>query len=323
MNKNILPNITVLAGGVGAAKFLQGLVKVYPEEKISIIVNTGDDIELYGLRISPDVDIITYTLAGMVDEEKGWGFKNDTFHCLEILGTYGLETWFKLGDKDLGTHIFRTWLLRRGFSLSDITDIIRKRLNVKTKIIPMTNDYFQTKIKTKDGIIHFQEFYVKFKSSKEILDIIYDGAENAKPAPGVIDSILNAKAIIICPSNPFVSIGTILSIQGVKEAIFKSKAPVVAISPIIAGKTVKGPADKMLKAMGFEPTAYGVAKYYRGLLDIFFIDHSDRKLKNRIEKELNMKVITTDILMRNLNDKIRLASEVLDALGIKQRLEEE
>ncbi|MBS7640707.1 MAG: 2-phospho-L-lactate transferase [Candidatus Bathyarchaeia archaeon] len=302
--------ITALAGGVGAAKFLSGLVKVIPEEELTVIVNTGDDIELYGLHISPDIDIITYTLAGIVDEERGWGIKNDTFNCLEMLRRYGYETWFNLGDRDLATHIHRTILLKRGLKLSQVTKEICRSLGVKANIIPMTNNKFETWIETDAGLMHFQEYLVKRGAKDRVLGIKYLGAEEAKPAEGVIEAILNSKLVIICPSNPIVSIGTILSIRGVREALRSSKAPKVAISPIVAGAPIKGPADKLMSGLGLEVSAYSVAYLYRDFLTAFVLDYLDKEEKDRIES-LGIKVILANTIMRTTEDKKRLAELIL------------
>ncbi len=305
--------IVCLAGGVGAAKFLRGLVEVVDPKNITVIVNTGDDIEMYGLHISPDVDIIMYTLAGVVDETKGWGIKDDTFHCLEMISKYGYETWFKLGDKDLATHIIRTYLMKQGLKLSEITKIFCKRLGVKVKIIPMTDDKVETRIVTNVGDLHFQEYLVKRGARDKVINVYFKGIENASPAPGVIESILNADAIIICPSNPIVSIGPILSIKGVRKAIKEAKAKKVAISPIVGGRPIKGPADKLMKGLGIEVSALGVAKLYSDFLDIMIIDEIDKELKTEIEK-LGMKVFVTNTIMKTLEDKIRLAKFVLEIL---------
>ena len=307
--------ITTLAGGVGAARFLQGLVRVVPPEEIVTIVNTADDIEFYGLHISPDVDIVTYTLAGIVDQEKGWGIHEDTFNCLEMLRQYGYDTWFMLGDKDLATHIHRTILLKKGLKLSEVTENIRKALGVKVKIIPMTNDKVQTKIVTNVGEMHFQEYLVKRKAQDPVLDVKFEGIEKAEPAPGIIKSILNADGIIICPSNPIVSIGPILSVKGVKEAIKKTEAKIVAISPIVGGAPIKGPADKLMRGLGIEVSAVGVAKVYKDIIDVLIIDNVDKDLKSRIE-ELGIKVYITNTIMRTLENKIKLAKEALNCLNL-------
>ncbi len=303
--------ITALAGGVGAARFLTGLLKIVKEENLSVIVNTGDDIEMFGLHISPDVDIVSYTLAGIVDEEKGWGIKGDTFQALGMLKKLGLETWFALGDRDFATHIFRTDLLKRGFTLSQATNEICKGLGLKVKLLPMTNDKFQTWIKIDEGSIHFEEYFVKRRSSEKVLGIEFAGAESAKPSPKVIDSILEAEVIIICPSNPIVSIGTILSVNGIRDALRKTEARVVGVSPIVAGAPIKGPADKIMRGLGFEVSAFGVAKLYSDFLDAFVIDNLDAAEKDRIEK-LGIQVKTTNTVMKKLEDKVQLAKVVLE-----------
>lgn len=302
--------ITALAGGVGAARFLQGLVKVVPPEEVTIIVNTGDDIELYGLHISPDIDIVAYTLAGIVDEEKGWGIRGDTFNCLETLSKYGHETWFKLGDRDLATHIQRTSLLKSGLSLSEATAKICQHLGVKPKILPMTNDKFETKIVTDKGTMHFQEYLVKRGAQDQVKSVLFDGAEKAEPAPKVLESIVDTDTIIICPSNPIVSIGTILAVKGVKDALKQTEAKVVAVSPIVGGSPIKGPADKLMRGLGLAVSAYSVASLYLEFLDVLVIDQVDRREKERIE-ELGLKVVVTDTIMKNLEAKVRLAQTSL------------
>jgi LPPG:FO 2-phospho-L-lactate transferase len=302
--------ITALAGGVGAARILQGLVRVYPEEETTIIVNTGDDIELYGLHISPDIDIVTYTLAGIVNEEKGWGIKDDTFHWLETMQKYGYETWFKVGDKDLATHFYRTQLLKENCSLSEITSKICHHLGLGTKILPMTDDQTQTKIVTDKGVMHFQEYMVKRNAQDKVTNVLFDGSEKAKSAPEVVESILDAKLVIICPSNPIVSIGPIVSVKNVRKALRKTKARVVAISPIIRGSPLKGPADKLMRGLGLEVSAYSVAKLYQDFINIFIIDNMDKDEKKRIEK-LGLKVVVTNTIMKTLQDKIRLAETTI------------
>ena len=308
--------ITALAGGVGAARFLQGLVNIVPEKDITVIVNTGDDIELYGLHISPDIDIIMYTLSGIVDEEKGWGIQGDTFHCLNMLKRYGYKTWFNLGDKDFATHIYRTRLLKKGLSLSETTKRLYQKLGLELKILPMTDDKFETKIVTDAGTMHFQEYLVKRKAQDEVIDVMFEGAEKAAPAPGVVDSILSSDAIIVCPSNPIVSIGTILSVKGVKSALEETEAKVVAISPIVGGYPIKGPADKLMRGLGLEVSAYAVADLYRTFLDTFVVDQVDQAEKERIEG-LGLNVVKTNTIMRDLKDKIQLARVTLRSVEVR------
>jgi LPPG:FO 2-phospho-L-lactate transferase len=304
--------ITALAGGVGAARFLTGLVKLVNEKDLSIIVNTGDDIEMFGLHISPDIDIVAYTLAGIVDEEKGWGIKGDTFHCLETLRRFNREVWFNLGDKDLATHIFRTNLLKNGLRLSEVTAHISHALGLNVAILPMTDDKFETRIITETGSVHFQEYLVKRGGKDEVLGVEFLGAEIVNPAPGVLESIRKAQLIIICPSNPIVSIGTILAVKGVRDALRHTDAKRVAISPIIAGAPVKGPADKLLRGLGFEVSAYSVAKLYSDFVDTFILDSADSAEKDKIEK-LGIEVKVTNTLMKNLETKIALAKTVLES----------
>jgi LPPG:FO 2-phospho-L-lactate transferase len=305
--------IVALAGGVGAARFLQGLVRVVPEKEVTVIVNTGDDIELYGLHISPDIDIVTYTLAGIVNEETGWGIQGDTFHFLEMLQKYGQETWFKLGDKDLATHIYRTNLIKKGLPLSEATSRLCQSLGLNVRILPMTNDKFETKIATDKGAMHFQEYLVKRGAQDKVINVIFEGAEKAQPAPRVVDSILEADAVIVCPSNPIVSIGTIFSVKNVKNALKETKAKTVAISPIVGGRPIKGPADKLMQGLGLEVSAFSVADLYRDFLDFFIIDHADQTERNRIER-LGLNVIVTNTIMKSLEDKIQLAKVALRSI---------
>ena len=302
--------IVCLAGGVGAARFLEGLFEVINPSNLTIVVNTGDDITIHGLHISPDIDIVIYTLAGIVDSSKGWGITGDSFRCLEMLGRYGYEPWFNLGDMDLATHINRSEMLSGGSTLVEVTETHRRALGVKPRILPMTNQRFETYIETKLGVIHFQEYLVKRKAQDDILGIRFLGQECAEPAPGVLDAIHEADIIVICPSNPVVSISTILSVRGIRESINSAKAVKAAVSPIIAGATVKGPADKMLRATGYEASALGIAKYYAGLIDLLVIDEEDAHLKPEIEKT-GVRVHVTDTIMRDKQAKIRLAYETI------------
>ncbi len=301
----------ILAGGVGAAKFIEGLVKVISPEKLKIIINTGDDIELFGLKICPDLDIITYTLAGIIDKDKNWGFENESFNCLSILKKYYETGWFNAGDKDLATHIYRTDLFKQGFTKAEITMRICKKLDVKSTLIPMCNESVETIIKTPNGSINFEEFYIKNQCKPEVLDVVFKGIENANPIDGVLSYIENARKVIISPSNPIVSIGTILQIAGIKEALLKAKNKVFAISPIIAGATVKGPADKLMKSLGLEVSCVGVAKFYQDFIGHFIIDNKDKELKSKVD-ELGIKVYCFDTLMTNINKKKKLAEFVLN-----------
>jgi LPPG:FO 2-phospho-L-lactate transferase len=309
-NKLTDEKYVVLAGGVGAAKFIEGLAHTINSENLKIIINTGDDIELFGLHICPDIDIITYTLANLVDKEKGWGFKEETFNCLSILKKYYKQDWFNAGDKDLATHIYRTDLFKNGMTKSEITRKICRKLGVKAELIPMCNQTFKTFIKTPEGVMHFEEYYIKHQCKPKILDVIFKGRENVQPTPGILKSFSAANKIIICPSNPIVSIGTILSIPRIKASLRSVKEKVYGISPIIEGTTVKGPADKLMKWNDLEVSSFGVAKFYQDILGHFIIDIKDKHLKPRIE-ELGIKTYCYDTLMVNLEKKKRLAEFVL------------
>ncbi len=304
--------IVALAGGVGAAKLLVGLAKILKPEELTVIVNTGDDIQLNGLHISPDLDIVVYSLAGIADETKGWGIQGDTFHCLEALNRFTGSEWFNLGDKDFATHVFRTNLLRSGATLTEATLEIARALGVKPKILPMTDDKFETRVETKQGTMHFEEYMVKKGAKDEVLGVEFKGSDKAQPSEGVLEAVETADRVVVCPSNPVVSISTILSIKLIRQALRHVKVPKVAVSPIIAGLPVKGPADKLLRGLGREVSAFGVAELYMDFLETFIIDIADASEKKRIE-ELGIKVKMTETMMRNLDDKIRLAKAVLEA----------
>jgi len=303
-------NIVVLSGGVGGARFLEGLIQAVPQEEIVVIGNTGDDEEFYGLHVSPDLDIVIYTLAGIVDEKQGWGFKNETYYTMQRLTKLGNDAWFQLGDQDLATHIHRTNLLKQGKTLSEVTDELVRHFDLKIKLLPMSNQPVRTVIKTSQRIISFQEYFVKNRAQDEVRDIIYQGAEKAKPVSGILEILHSAKAIIIAPSNPLVSIGTILSIPGMNKALQTSPAKIAAISPIIGGKTIKGPAAKMMQEMGMEPSAFGVAEFYRDFVDVMIIDEQDKNELKAIEK-LGIKVGVTNTIMNDKKTKAHLAQAVL------------
>lgn len=305
--------ITALAGGIGASKLLLGLAGAMPPEDITIIANTGDDIELFGLRICPDIDTVTYSLAGVINEETGWGLKADTFECLRWLERYGDAPWFNLGDRDLATHIFRTAELRSGRSLAEVTDRIRKSLEVRSMILPMTDAYAPTRVVTDNGEMHFQEYFVRRRCEPRVREILLHGAASAQPAPGVLSAILEADAVIICPSNPFISIGPILAVPGVREALAKTRATVIAVSPIIGGRALKGPAADMLRDLGHEVSARAVAAMYEDFVDLFVLDETDAPLETGIT-QLGMRVMVTNTVMVTLADKQRLAQLLVQSL---------
>lgn len=306
--------ITVLAGGAGAARFLQGLVRAYDPSGITIISNVGDDAEFFGLHVSPDIDIVMYHLAGVADEERGFGLRGDTFHVLEALARFGYETWFRLGDADFATCVARTDLLKRGQTLSQATAEIAAAFLVPATIIPVTDAPLRTKVQTGAGLLDFQEFFVRRRTEERTHAIVFEGAEDARPAPGVLAAISGAQAVILTPSNPLVSIGPILAVPGIREALASTRAKVAAISPIVAGKTLKGPADRMMRDLGLEPSPLGVARLYQDFLSLMVIDEQDRDLAGTI-RALGLEVLVTDTIMSSMERKVALARAVLEALG--------
>lgn len=307
--------IVVLAGGVGAARFLEGVVQVYPQEDITVIANTGDDREFYGLKVSPDIDIVMYTLAGIVDEKNGWGIRNDTFHTMQQLTSFGNEDWYLLGDRDMATHIHRTNLLKQGKTLSEVTDEMRKHFGLKFSILPMSDQPVPTHIQTPAGLFHFEEYLAQRHCSDEVQDVIFVGVEQAKPAPGVLDALKKADAILIAPSNPIVSIGSILAVPGIHDVLHEASGMVVAVSPIVGGAPIKGPADKMMRGLHMEVSAVGVARRYRDFLDVMVIDQQDAHLAERIE-DLGIPTHVTNTIMSDQQAKAELARQVIQAAGL-------
>jgi LPPG:FO 2-phospho-L-lactate transferase len=308
--------IVVLAGGVGAARFLEGLVQVVPQERLTVIVNTGDDRDFYGLHVSPDLDIVMYTLAGIVDEAHGWGIRNDTYNTMQQLTRYGNEDWFMLGDRDLATHIHRTSMLRQGKTLSEVTEELRRQFGLNIRILPMSDQPVATHIQTPIGLLHFQEYMVKRHCADEVLDVAFVGVNESQPAPGVLDAIKDAEAILIAPSNPIVSIGSILAVPGIHDTLHEASGMVVAVSPIIGGAPIKGPADKLMRGLGMEVSAVGVARCYRDFLDVLVIDEQDAHLLSRIE-DLGIPTVATNTIMRDSAAKAVLARKVLEAAGLE------
>ncbi len=304
--------IAVLAGGVGAARFLQGLLAVHRPSDITIISNVGDDAEFFGLHVSPDIDIVLYHLAGLADEERGFGLRDDTFNVIDSISRYGYDTWFRLGDRDLATCITRSDLLRRGRTLSEATAEIASALLVPARIIPSTDDPLRTKIRTDEGVLDFQDYFVRRRTEGAVREVIFDGADKAAPAPGVLKAIREADAVILTPSNPLVSIAPILAVTGVREAL-RDASKVIAVSPIVGGKALKGPADRMMRDQGMEANALGVAKLYQDFLNVLVIDNIDAALKEGIEA-LGLEVVVTDTIMSSMEKKAALARTVLQTL---------
>jgi LPPG:FO 2-phospho-L-lactate transferase len=305
--------MTALAGGVGAAKFLGGLVRAMDPGDITIIGNTGDDAEFYGLHVSPDLDIVIYTLAGIVDELTGWGIARDTNRALEQTQRLGAEGWFRLGDADIGTHLLRTEWLRDGVLLSEVTDRIRRRLGVRATVIPMSDEQVRTKLVNTNGeILDFQEYFVHRQHADEIEAVVFAGAAFSTPAPGVLEAIREADRIIICPSNPVISIGPILAVPGIREALSTRREVVFGISPIVQGAALKGPADKLLPVIEVEVSAYGVANHYLDVCANFVLDYRDAPDAKKIE-ELGVQAIQLDTVMETPEVAERLAKEILSA----------
>ena len=302
--------ITALAGGVGASKLLLGLYEVMDPADLTIIVNTGDDIVLHGLKISPDLDIVTYTLAGIVDPAKGWGIRGETFHALKRLVGYGRADWFNLGDRDLATHIHRSALLEEGGTLSEAAESIRTGLGVKARILPMSDQPVPTIIESNEGAMHFQKYLVKRRAEPIVEGIRFAGVEAARPAPGVLEAISEARRIIVCPSNPLISIGPILAVPGVRAKLRSRKADVLAVCPIVGGKSLKGPSDRMLAQLGYEPTALGVAKLYMDFTGTFVIDPAD-KAQAGVISESSMRVEILRTVMKTHAHKLKLARALL------------
>jgi LPPG:FO 2-phospho-L-lactate transferase len=303
--------ITALAGGVGASKLLLGLYEVMDPADLTIIVNTGDDIILHGLKIAPDLDIVTYTLAGVVDPKKGWGLRAETFLALKHLAAYGHTNWFNLGDRDLATHIHRTAMLAEGKTLSQAADSIRIALGVKSRILPMSDSPVPTIIDSNEGPLHFQEYLVKRRTEPVVKGIRFAGVESAQPAPGVLEAIREADRILICPSNPLISIGPILAVPQIRDELRAHKEKVFAVCPIVGGKSLKGPSDKMLAQLGHQPTALGVAKLYAAFTGTFVIDPADKSQSSAIAA-LGMKVAILPTVMKTRPQKRKLASAILN-----------
>src|SRR5689334_15682172 len=285
--------ILALTGGTGGAKLIEGLAAELDADELTIVCNTADDTLVHGLYVSPDLDTITYTLAGMIDPDKGWGVRDDTFAALQQLGRLGGQTWFKLGDRDLALHIRRMQLIHEGLKLSQVTDQLRRALGVKAKILPMSDETVQTRVNTPQGEISFQEFFVKEHWAREVTGIRFSGVEQSQPAPGVLEMMRHAEGIILCPSNPITSIGPILAVPGIRSALAALDVPVVGVSPLIGATAVSGPAHKLMMACGYAPSSLGVARHYADILDRLFIAVEDENLASSIE-DLSIKPVCTD-----------------------------
>ncbi len=309
--------IIALSGGVGGAKLALGLARVMPPEELVVIVNTGDDFEHLGLSISPDIDTVAYTLAGIANRELGWGRHDETWSFMETMEALGGETWFRLGDRDVALHVERTRRLGSGETLSAVTADLCGRLGIRSRVIPMSDDPVRTRLRTEEGWLDFQEYFVHRRCEPIVHELLFQGAGAARAHPEFLAALENPalRAIVICPSNPFISVEPILAIPGVRQAMIDSPAPIIAVSPIIAGQAVKGPTAKMMKELGLDPSAGTVAHRYHDLLDGYVIDHADMSEVVSIDARVTL----AQTLMRTMEDREALARTVLDAAAVLRR----
>ena len=304
--------IAALAGGTGAAKLLRGLAACADQAALTVIGNTGDDAEIWGLHVSPDLDSVMYALAGVLDTQRGWGRADETFHCLAAMAAYGAPTWFGLGDRDLGTHVARTRALAAGQPLSAVTAALAGALGVRARLLPMSDDQVRTTIRTPDGRLGFQEYFVREKAMVEVVGVDYEGATTARPAPGVREAIAEADVVVVCPSNPITSIGPILAVPGIVDALAATRAPVVGVSPIVDGGAVSGPAAALMRARGLPVSTVGVARTYAPWLRRLLIDPRDAHDAAELAR-LGVTAVPGDIMMPDREREIALAQRVLDA----------
>jgi LPPG:FO 2-phospho-L-lactate transferase len=303
--------ITVLTGGTGGAKFVDGLRRVVPPEDLTIIVNTGDDHEWWGLHVSPDIDSIMYMLAGTISEERGWGVRNDTFHCLQTMHQLGEPSWFSVGDRDLAIHLLRTQLLSHGKSITEATRTIAERLGIRSRILPMSDSRVETRITTPAGELSFEEYFVKRRFQDPVKSVRFEGAPEAQPAPRVIEAINAADAVLIAPSNPVTSVGPILAIAGIRDALQHTSASIVAVSPIIGNAAVTGPATALMAAQCLPPSIAGIAAAYGDFMDVLVVHESDSGSARQIGSA-DLQVHSTNILMRTSGDRTTLARTVVE-----------
>jgi len=305
-------HVVAIAGGTGAAKLLRGLTAVMDARDLTIVGNTGDDTEVWGLHVSPDLDTVTYALAGRLDVERGWGLAGESFRCLEAMGDLGAETWFSLGDRDLATHVFRTRALRAGATLTAVTAELARRLGVTARILPMSDDPVRTRVRTPDGWLSFQEYFVREKAQVQVLEVEYAGAARARPAPGVLEAVREADVVVVCPSNPVTSVGPVLAVPGVADALAATRARVVGVSPIVGGAAVSGPAGELMRARGLAVSPVGVATAYAPWLDALVLDRQDAAYVAEIHG-LGLAAMPADTLMTDRAREIALARVVLSS----------
>ncbi|MDQ3758016.1 MAG: 2-phospho-L-lactate transferase [Actinomycetota bacterium] len=303
--------LVALAGGVGAARMLRGLAAVVAPSQITAVVNTGDDIVLHGLHVSPDLDTVTYTLAGAVNPDTGWGLVGETWAAMEALERYRGATWFRLGDRDLATHLYRTQRLRDGASLSTVADEVARAWGLAIGMVPMSDDRVETRVTIEgEGEVGFQEYFVARRHAEPVEAVRFAGVESARPAPGVLSAVAEAERVVVCPSNPIVSIGPILAVPGVREAVAARRSDVVAVSPIVAGAALKGPADRMMAELGHEPSVVGVARLYAEFASTLVVDEADAALAGEVEAA-GMRCVVAPTVMRTAADAAALARTVL------------
>jgi LPPG:FO 2-phospho-L-lactate transferase len=309
----VVPVITALAGGVGAARLLRGMVEVVDPGNITAIVNVGDDTDLHGLHISPDLDTVMYTLADAINPETGWGLAGETWRVMESLGRLGGVTWFNLGDQDLATHCYRTQRLSEGAPLGVVTAELAERFGVGVALVPVTDDPLRTRLELVDGgEVGFQEYFVKLRHDVAVSRVRFEGAEAARPGPGALEAVAGARTLVVCPSNPVVSIDPVLAVPGVREALVRRRDRNIAISPIVAGAALKGPADRLLREMGFESSVVGVARWYAPLVATLVIDEQDAALAPAVEAE-GVRCVVAPTIMSDVTRAADLARVVLDA----------
>lgn len=302
--------IVVLTGGTGGAKFVDGLRQVVSARELTIIVNTGDDLEWWGLYVSPDLDSITYVLAGLLSKERGWGVKGDTFFCLQAMTELGEPIWFHTGDRDLAVHLLRSKLLTQGKTLSEVTTEIAAKMGVQARILPMSNSRVETRVDTPVGELSFEEYFVQRWYQDPVNSVRFAGVADAEPAPGVIDAIMSASVVLLAPSNPVTSIGPILAVPGVKNALRQTRAPVAAISPIVGGTAVSGPAGILMASQGLPVSIAGVAQAYREFLDILVVDTRDAEAAEKLRRS-GLRVHCANTIMNTADEKAGLARQVL------------
>jgi LPPG:FO 2-phospho-L-lactate transferase len=305
--------ITVLTGGTGGAKFVDGLRQVVPGEELTIVVNTGDDLIWWGLYVSPDLDSITYVLAGLLSKERGWGVKGDTFQCLQAMGQLNQPIWFHTGDRDLAVHLLRSQLLSQGKTLSEATAEIATKLGVTARILPMSDSRVETRVMTPVGELSFEEYFVQRWYQDPVESVRFAGATDAEPAPGVLEAIRSASVVLLAPSNPVTSIGPILAVPGIRDALCQTDAAVAAVSPIVAGAAVSGPAGILMQSQGLPVSIAGIAQAYQDFLDLLVVDNKDSRAAEEVRRN-GLRVHCTETLMRSSADKANLATSVLDAI---------